>query len=102
MHALMPTAPAGSKQTMHNGFDGFTGAGYLGPCPQAVNSRQMYRYAVWAIGTETLAGATTASTTTAAQTAIKNAALASTAATCPAPNAAKACAELVGTQIQQP
>jgi Raf kinase inhibitor-like YbhB/YbcL family protein len=101
MHALMPAVPAGSKQTMHNGFDGFTGAGYLGPCPQAVNSRQMYRYAVWALNTETLAGVTTASTTAAVQTAIKNAALAGTG-TCSAPNAQKACAELVGTQIQQP
>jgi hypothetical protein len=75
MHALMPAMPAGAKQTMHNGFDGFTGAGYLGPCPQANNSRQMYRYTVHALGVRNLTTATTGSTTAAAQTAITNARL---------------------------
>jgi phosphatidylethanolamine-binding protein (PEBP) family uncharacterized protein len=99
-HALMPSVPAGAKQTHHAGFDQFTGDGYLGPCPQAVNSRQMYRYTVWAIGVASITGATTSSTTAAAQTAIKNAALSSPGA--PAECGGKACASLTGTQIQQP
>jgi phosphatidylethanolamine-binding protein (PEBP) family uncharacterized protein len=88
-HVAMPAAPAGAKQCMQN-LDGFTGIGYLGPCPQAVNSRQMYRYTVYALGVTNLAGVTSASSTGAAQTAIKNAALANGAAT------------LTGTQIQMP
>jgi phosphatidylethanolamine-binding protein (PEBP) family uncharacterized protein len=99
-HAAMPAVPAGSKQTEHKGFDMFTGFGYLGPCPQSVNSRQMYRYTVWAIGVASITGATTASTTAAAQTAIRNAAL--TSAGAPQECGGKACASLVGTQIQQP
>jgi hypothetical protein len=86
-HVAMPSMPAGSKQAPQN-LDGFTGIGYQGPCPQAVNSRQTYRFTVWALGVATL-GATPTSTP-AAQTAIKNAALAGGSAT------------LDGTQIQTP
>ena len=80
--------PAGAKQAPQN-LDGFTGVGYQGPCPQAVNSRQTYRFAVWALGVTTLGGASPTSTA-AAQTAIKNAALPGGSAT------------LDGTQIQTP
>jgi Raf kinase inhibitor-like YbhB/YbcL family protein len=88
-HVASPPDPAGAKQATQN-LDGFTGVGYLGPCPQAVNARQMYRFTVWAIGVATLSGVTSASTTAAAQTAIKSAALANGSAT------------LTGTQIQAP
>jgi Raf kinase inhibitor-like YbhB/YbcL family protein len=88
-HVAMPPMPAGAKQAMQN-LDGFTGIGYQGPCPQAVNSRQTYVFKVWAIGVATLPGVTSTSTTVAAQTAIKNAALAGGSAT------------LSGTQIQTP
>ena len=64
--------------------------GYLGPCPQMMNARQMYVYTVFALKVATLAGVTTSSTTAQAQTAIKNAAVAGGAAT------------LVGTQIRMP
>jgi Raf kinase inhibitor-like YbhB/YbcL family protein len=88
-HVAMPPAPAGAKQAMQN-LDGFTGIGYQGPCPQAVNSRQMYRFTVWALGVTNLAGVSPTSSTAAAQTAIKNAALPGGSAT------------LTGTQIQTP
>ena len=88
-HVAAPPVPAGAKQAMQN-LDGFTGIGYLGPCPQAVSSRQMYRFTAWALKVDTLAGVTSASTTAAAQTAIKNAALTGGSAT------------LTGTQIQTP
>jgi Raf kinase inhibitor-like YbhB/YbcL family protein len=88
-HALMPAVPAGAKQT-HTNLDGFNGDGYLGPCPQAANARQMYTYRVFALGVTTLAGVTTASSTAAAQTAIKAAAL------------ANGTAKLTGTQIKTP
>jgi Raf kinase inhibitor-like YbhB/YbcL family protein len=86
-HVAMPSMPAGSKQAPQM-LDGFTGIGYQGPCPQAPNSRQTYRFTVWALGVATL-GATPTSTP-AAQTAIKNAALTGGSAT------------LDGTQIQTP
>jgi Raf kinase inhibitor-like YbhB/YbcL family protein len=87
-HVAMPPTPAGSKQAPQN-LDGFMGIGYQGPCPQAANSRQTYRFTVWALGVTTLGGASPTSTG-AAQTAIKNAAL---------PNGS---ATLDGTQIQTP
>jgi Raf kinase inhibitor-like YbhB/YbcL family protein len=86
-HVAMPSMPAGSKQTNQN-LDGFVGIGYQGPCPQAPNSRQTYRFTVWAIGVATLGANPTM--TKDAQTAIKNAAL---------PNGS---ATLDGTQIQTP
>jgi Raf kinase inhibitor-like YbhB/YbcL family protein len=86
-HVAMPSMPAGAKQAMQN-LDGFMGIGYQGPCPQAVNSRQTYRFAVWAIGVANLAGVSSTSSTAAVQSAIKNAALGS--------------ATLDGTQIQTP
>jgi phosphatidylethanolamine-binding protein (PEBP) family uncharacterized protein len=52
----MPAVPAGSKQSYVNGLDGFTGSGYLGPCPQAVNSRQNYKFTLYALDVETLPG----------------------------------------------
>jgi phosphatidylethanolamine-binding protein (PEBP) family uncharacterized protein len=78
--------PPGSKQAMQ-ALDGFTGIGYQGPCPQAVNMRQTYEFTVWAIGVASIPGVPT-STTGAAQTAIKNASIAS--------------ATLDGTQIRMP
>jgi phosphatidylethanolamine-binding protein (PEBP) family uncharacterized protein len=93
-HVAMPAMPAGSKQAGQM-LDGFTGVGYQGPCPQAVNSRQTYRFTVWALRVATLPnaispGTSSNSSTVAAQTAIKTAAL---------PNGA---ATLDGTQIQMP
>lgn len=86
-HVAMPPLPSAAKQGTQN-LDGFTGIGYLGPCPQAVGARQMYRFTVWALKVATLAGVTSSSTTAAAQIAIKNAALPGGSAT------------LTGTQIR--
>ncbi|HEY2731828.1 MAG TPA: YbhB/YbcL family Raf kinase inhibitor-like protein [Polyangia bacterium] len=86
-HVAMPPLPAGARQGTQN-LDGFTGIGYLGPCPQAVGARQTYRFTVWALKVATLGGVTSSSTTAAAQTAIKNAALPGGSAT------------LTGTQIR--
>jgi phosphatidylethanolamine-binding protein (PEBP) family uncharacterized protein len=86
-HVAMPPLPAGAKQCTQN-LDGFTGIGYLGPCPQAVGAQQMYRFTVWALKVATLGGVTSSSTTAAAQTAIKNAALPGGSAT------------LTGTQLR--
>jgi hypothetical protein len=83
-HVAMPPLPAGAKQGTQN-LDGFTGIGYLGPCPQAVGARQMYRFTVWALKVATLGGLTSSSTTAAAQTAIKNAALSGGSATLTGP-----------------
>jgi Raf kinase inhibitor-like YbhB/YbcL family protein len=55
-HKAQPAVPAGSKQSYVNGLDGFTGSGYLGPCPQAVNSRQNYKFTLYALDVETLPG----------------------------------------------
>jgi Raf kinase inhibitor-like YbhB/YbcL family protein len=88
-HVAMPATPAGAKQAQQN-LDGFTGIGYLGPCPQAANSRQSYIFTVWALGVTNLAGVTTSSTTAQAQAAIKAAALTGGSAT------------LIGTQIRTP
>jgi Raf kinase inhibitor-like YbhB/YbcL family protein len=55
-HQPKPAMPAGAKQSYVAGLDGFTGAGYLGPCPQAVNSPQTYVFTLYALDVETLPG----------------------------------------------
>lgn len=65
-HAASPAQPAGAKQSSVN-LDGFNGAGYLGPCPQAVNSVQQYQFTLYAMDVETLPGLN--GTSTAAQAA---------------------------------
>jgi Raf kinase inhibitor-like YbhB/YbcL family protein len=99
-HVAMPPAPAGAKQCSQN-LDGFTGIGYLGPCPQAVNARQNYRYVVWALGVTNLAGVTSTSSTATVQAAVQAAALTSTTS-CYMDGPKKACAALTGTQIHLP
>lgn len=69
-HAAQPAVPAGSKQSFAN-LDGFTGSGYLGPCPQAVNSVQSYEFTLYALDVATLPGLTATSTPTQAATVVK-------------------------------
>ena len=69
-HAAQPTAPAGSKQSLAN-LDGFTGSGYLGPCPQAAKSRQSYQFTVYALDVEQVPGLSATSTPAQAATAVK-------------------------------
>jgi Raf kinase inhibitor-like YbhB/YbcL family protein len=85
-HVAMPPVPAGAIQAVE-GLDGFTGVGYLGPCPQAVNAPQMYRFTVWAFNSATLL-LPSRSGPSYVLTTIENAAIAS--------------ATLMGTQIQTP
>ncbi|HXI60432.1 MAG TPA: YbhB/YbcL family Raf kinase inhibitor-like protein [Polyangia bacterium] len=87
-HVAMPATPAGAKQ-VHVNLDGFNGFGYLGPCPQAMNSRQNYLYAVYALKVETLPNITPNSTSEAAYSAIQANMVTGGRAT------------LQGTQIQQ-
>ncbi len=69
-HASAPAVPAGSKQSLAN-LDGFNGPGYLGPCPQAVNSRQTYRFTLYALDVETLPGLSATSSPGAAAAVVK-------------------------------
>ena len=69
-HAAMPPVPAGSKQSAVD-LDGFKGSGYLGPCPQAVNSVQNYRFTLYALDVETVPGLSATSNPTQAATAVK-------------------------------
>lgn len=69
-HAAMPAVPAGSKQSLVD-LDGFQGSGYLGPCPQAVNSVQSYRFTLYALDVETVPGLSATSNPTQAATAVK-------------------------------
>jgi Raf kinase inhibitor-like YbhB/YbcL family protein len=69
-HQAMPAVPAGSKQSLAD-LDGFKGSGYLGPCPQAVNSRQSYRFTLYALDVETVPGLSATSSPTQAATAVK-------------------------------
>jgi Raf kinase inhibitor-like YbhB/YbcL family protein len=69
-HKDLPAVPAGSKQSAVN-LDGFTGSGYLGPCPQAVNAVQSYRFTLYALDVETLPGLSATSTPTEAATAVR-------------------------------
>ena len=69
-HVAQPAAPAGSKQSLAN-LDGFNGSGYLGPCPQAANSRQSYKFSVYALDVEQVPGLSATSTPTAAAAAVK-------------------------------
>ncbi|HEX2871426.1 MAG TPA: YbhB/YbcL family Raf kinase inhibitor-like protein [Polyangiaceae bacterium] len=69
-HAAMPPVPAGSKQSLVD-LDGFKGSGYLGPCPQAVNSVQSYRFTLYALDVETVPGLSATSTPTQAAAAVK-------------------------------
>ena len=69
-HQAAPPVPAGSKQSLAD-LDGFKGSGYLGPCPQAVNSRQSYKFTLYALDVETLPGLSATSSPTQAATAVK-------------------------------
>jgi Raf kinase inhibitor-like YbhB/YbcL family protein len=69
-HKAQPAAPAGSKQSLAN-LDGFQGSGYLGPCPQALNSPQSYKFTLYALDVDTVPGLTATSTPTEAATAVK-------------------------------
>jgi Raf kinase inhibitor-like YbhB/YbcL family protein len=72
-HVAMPPTPAGSKQTRQTGagLDGFTGYGYLGPCPQNPGL-QMYVFTLYAIKTATIPNITITSTVDAVFAAIQS------------------------------
>jgi len=89
-HVPMPPVPAGSKQSLAN-LDGFSGSGYLGPCPQAVNSRQSYKFTLYALDVDTVPGLTATSSPTEAATAVKAHLVSGSAGV-----------SLTGTQIQTP
>ena len=89
-HVAQPALPAGSKQSLAN-LDGFSGSGYLGPCPQAANSRQSYKFTVYALDVEQVPGLSATSTPTAAATAVKAHLVAGSQGV-----------SLTGTQIQTP
>lgn len=76
-HAAAPAVPAGSKQSLVD-LDGFQGSGYLGPCPQAVNSVQSYRFTLYAIDVATLPGLSATSSPPAAAAVVKQHVLAGT------------------------
>lgn len=69
-HAASPAQPAGAKQSQVN-LDGFNGSGYLGPCPQAFNSPQDYKFTLYAIDVETLPGLSATSNPTQAAAVVK-------------------------------
>lgn len=89
-HKPAPAAPANSKQSLAN-LDGFMGSGYLGPCPQAPNSVQSYRFTVYALDVESLPGLTATSSPSAAAAVVKAHLVAGSPGT-----------SLTGTQIQTP
>lgn len=82
--------PAGSKQAVAN-LDGFNGSGYLGPCPQSPNSRQNYKFTLYALDVETMPGLSATSTLEEAATAVKQHLVAGIQGV-----------SLTGTQIQTP
>jgi Raf kinase inhibitor-like YbhB/YbcL family protein len=69
-HKAQPVLPAGSKQSLAN-LDGFMGSGYLGPCPQAVNSAQSYQFTLYALDVASVPGLTATSSPTEAATAVQ-------------------------------
>jgi Raf kinase inhibitor-like YbhB/YbcL family protein len=69
-HTAEPAVPAHSKQSLAN-LDGFMGIGYLGPCPQAPNSPQSYRFTLYALDVDTLPGLTATSGPGAAAAVVK-------------------------------
>jgi Raf kinase inhibitor-like YbhB/YbcL family protein len=69
-HQAQPAVPTGSKQSLAN-LDGFTGSGYLGPCPQAPNSVQSYKFTLYALDVDTVPGLTATSSPAQAATAVK-------------------------------
>lgn len=69
-HKAQPAQPAGSKQSAVN-LDGFNGSGYLGPCPQAFNSTQSYKFTLYALDVETVPNLTDTSNPTQAANEIK-------------------------------
>jgi Raf kinase inhibitor-like YbhB/YbcL family protein len=69
-HKAQPAAPAGSKQSLAN-LDGFQGSGYLGPCPQAPNSPQTYKFTLYALDVDTVPGLSGTSTPGEAAAAVK-------------------------------
>jgi hypothetical protein len=71
-HQPAPSMPAGSKQsTITVPLDGFTGPGYLGPCPQAHNMAQTYQFTLYALDVATLPGLTATSTPAEAAAVVK-------------------------------
>ncbi|HVY26012.1 MAG TPA: YbhB/YbcL family Raf kinase inhibitor-like protein [Polyangiaceae bacterium] len=89
-HAASPAQPAGAKQSSVN-LDGFNGAGYLGPCPQAVNSVQQYQFTLYAMDVETLPGLNNTSTPAQAAAVVQQHLVAGSKGV-----------SLTGTQIQMP
>jgi Raf kinase inhibitor-like YbhB/YbcL family protein len=69
-HQAQPAVPAGSKQSLAD-LDGFMGSGYLGPCPQAPNSVQSYKFTLYALDVDTVPGLTATSSPGQAATAVK-------------------------------
>ena len=69
-HAASPAMPAGAKQSLAD-LDGFKGSGYLGPCPQAFNSVQQYKFTLYALDVETVPGLSATSSPGQAATAVK-------------------------------
>lgn len=89
-HAAQPAMPAGTKQSLVN-LDGFQGSGYLGPCPQAPNSRQSYTFTLYALDVDTVPGLSGTSTPAQAAAAVKMHLVAGSKGV-----------TLTGTQIQTP
>jgi Raf kinase inhibitor-like YbhB/YbcL family protein len=89
-HQAQPALPTGSKQSLAN-LDGFTGSGYLGPCPQAPNSVQSYKFTLYALDVDTVPGLTATSSPAQAATAVKAHLVAGSQGV-----------SLTGTQIQSP
>jgi Raf kinase inhibitor-like YbhB/YbcL family protein len=69
-HVAMPSMPAGSTQSLVD-LDGFQGSGYLGPCPQAVNSTQSYVFTLYALDVATVPNLTATSDPTQAANEVK-------------------------------
>jgi Raf kinase inhibitor-like YbhB/YbcL family protein len=89
-HMAQPAVPAGSKQSLAN-LDGFQGSGYLGPCPQMPNSRQSYKFTLYALDVATVPGLSATSSPGEAATAVKAHLVAGSQGV-----------SLTGTQIQTP
>jgi phosphatidylethanolamine-binding protein (PEBP) family uncharacterized protein len=69
-HVGEPTDVPGAKQSAVTALDGFTGSGYLGPCPQAAGAEQSYEFALYALDVATMPGITTTSSPSEAAAAV--------------------------------